>query len=119
MNEWLDSAIAALNKLEGLPAAALVMGSCIVLGYVLRFIKAFPNDGIPVAVILWGSVAMSLVADARASSMTLRMWIVRNVLVGSVIGLLAWLLHKTLISRLEDWLVSKLDRFLSDDQKNP
>ena len=122
MNDWLDKAVATLNKLEGLPAVALVMGSCIVLGYVLRFIKRFPNDGIPVAVILWGAVAMSLVADARTSSMTLRVWIARNVFVGMILGLLAWLLHKTLISRLEDWLVTKLpglDRFLSDQTKTP
>jgi hypothetical protein len=122
VNDWLDKAVATLNKLEGLPAVALVMGSCIVLGYVLRFIKRFPNDGIPVAVILWGAVAMSLVADARTSSMTLRVWIARNVFVGMILGLLAWLLHKTLISRLEDWLVTKLpglDRFLSDQTKTP
>lgn len=109
MTDYLDKLIAGLNSLYGLPAVGLVFGSCIVLGYVLRFIKKFPNDGIPVAVTLWGAVAMSLVADSRSSNMTLRIWVVRNVLVGMIIGLAAWIVHKTAISKLEDWIASKFN----------
>lgn len=105
--ESLDKVIAWLNQLYGLPAATLVFASCIVLGYALRFVKRFPNDGIPVAVILWGGIVMSLVADARASSMSLRIWVVRNVLVGMVIGMVSWLAHKILLSRVENWIASK------------
>lgn len=104
----IDQVISGLNSLYGLPAIGLVLGSCIVLGYVLRFIKKFPNDGIPVAVILWGAIAMSLVADSRATSMSLRVWVVRNIMVGMIVGLAAWILHKTLISRLEDWLLRQV-----------
>lgn len=107
MTNTLDSVIAWLNQLYGLPAATLVFASCIVLGYALRFVKRFPNDGIPVAVILWGGIAMSAVADARASNMSLRVWVVRNILVGMVIGMVAWLAHKIILSRVEDWIASK------------
>lgn len=105
----LDQIIAWLNRLYGLPAGALVLGTCIVLGYILRFVKRFPNDGIPVAVVLWGAIAMSLVADSRASSMPLRIWVVRNVLVGMIIGLAAWMAHKIALSRLEDWIATKFN----------
>lgn len=104
MSDTIDKVIAGLNSLYGLPAVALVLGSCIVLGYILKFIRQFPNDGIPVAVVLWGGIAMSLVADARASSMPLRVWVVRNILVGMIIGLVAWIVHKTALSKLEDWI---------------
>lgn len=109
MSDYIDKTIGLLNQLYGLPAVALVLGSCIVLGYVLRFIKAFPNDGIPVAVILWGGIVMSLVADSRASSMPIRVWVVRNILVGMIIGLGAWLVHKALLSRVENWLANKFN----------
>lgn len=107
MSDYIDQAINALNKLYGLPAAALVLLSCVAVGYVLRFIKRFPNDGIPVAVILWGAVAMSLVADSRAANMSLRVWIVRNVLVGLGIGFGAWVTHKMVLSKIEDWIARK------------
>lgn len=107
MNDYIDKIVSALNTLYGLPAVALVFGSCIALGYVLRFVRRFPNDGIPVAVILWGGIAMSVIADSRASSMPLRVWIVRNLLVGMIIGLGAWLVHKIALSRLEDWVAKR------------
>jgi hypothetical protein len=105
--ESIDKAIAILNQLYGLPAAALVFCSCIVVGYILRFIKSFPNNGIPVVAILWGGLVMSLIADSRATTMPLRVWIVRNILVGMVIGMLAWIVHKAVLSKLEDWIASK------------
>jgi len=109
MSDTIEKSIAFLNSLYGLPAAALVFGSCVVWGYILRFIKRFPNDGIPVAVVLWGGIVMSLVADSRASSMPLRVWVVRNIMVGLIIGLLAWLAHKTILGRIEDWISSKFN----------
>lgn len=113
MNQ-IDQAIGWLNQLYGLPAAALVLISCLAVGYVLRFIKAFPNNGIPVAVVLWGAIAMTLVADSRATSMSLRVWIVRNVLVGLAIGFISWLIHNLLLSKVEDWLASKFPDKVAD-----
>lgn len=105
--ESIDKIIGYLNQLYGLPAVALVAFSCVAVGYVLRTVKRFPNDGIPLAVILWGAIAMSLVADARANNMSLRVWICRNVLVGLVVGFASWMLHRVVLSRVEDWIVSK------------
>ena len=109
MTELIDKAIGVLNQLYGLPAFALVFCSCIVVGYILRFVKRFPNDGIPVAVVLWGGIIMTLVADTRATSMPARVWVVRNILVGMIFGLVAWLTHKVALSRLEDWIVAKFN----------
>lgn len=90
-----------LQKLDGLPATGLTILSCIVIGYVLRFIKKFPNDGIPVVVILWAGVFYPMIADDN-NDITLRVWLVRNALIGLVIGFVAWIIHKQVLSRLED-----------------
>lgn len=87
----------------------MVLGCCIVVGYILRFIKAFPNDGIPVVVILTGALAMMMLADPRPTTMTARIWTTRNLIVGLIIGFIAWIMHKTIISKLETYLMQKSD----------
>lgn len=112
--ETLNSILQALDKVQGLSAVALVFLSCIVVGYALRFIKRFPNDGIPVVVILWGALAMLFIADPRANSMPARIWTSRNVFIGLVIGMVAWLTHKLVLSKLEDLISAKFN--LGDTQ---
>lgn len=106
LNEWLS----LLDKIQGLSAAALVFLSCIVMGYVWRFIhlKWMHNDSIPLFVILWGAFAFSMIADPVKDETPWRVWVLKNVICGAVIGLLAWILHNYAIKRVEDWLVSKL-----------
>lgn len=106
MNQ-LENLLSVLDKIQGLPAVALVCFTCIAVGYALRFIKAFPNNGIPVVVILWGSLAMLFLADPRATSMSPRVWASRNVAVGLIIGFLSWMLHKIVLSRIEDWVAQR------------
>lgn len=108
--DYLNALLAVLDKIQGLPAVALVCASCIVVGYVLRFIKAFPNNAIPVVVILWGAVAMMLLADPRATNMPLRIWAMRNLLVGLAIGFLAWMLHYWVLSWIEDYIAKKFPK---------
>lgn len=105
INSWLKQ----LDQIQGLSAVALVFLSCIVVGYALRFIKRFPNDGIPVVVILWGALAMLFIADPRANSMSARIWTGRNILIGLFIGFLAWIVHKIALSRLEDMIARKFE----------
>lgn len=91
-----------LNSVYGLPAAAMVGISCIVLGYVLRIIQAFPNKAIPVACILWSMVATPLIADPPPAGTVLRVWLVRNILSGAIVGALAWLTHNKLLKQIEN-----------------
>lgn len=112
--ETLNTILSALDKIQGLSAVALVFFSCIVIGYVLRFVKAFPNNAIPVVVILWGALAMLFIADPRATTMAARIWTARNVFVGLIIGFVAWITHKIILSRIEDVIASKFN--LGDTQ---
>lgn len=102
----VETIVGLLNKVHGASAGGLVCLSCIALGYILRFIKPFPPDGIPVAMVLWGAIVMSVIADSRPTTMSLRVWVVRNVLVGMVIGMVAWIVQKVLLNRLENWVKS-------------
>lgn len=106
--DWLNGILSYLDKLEGLPAAALIFLACIALGYMLRFIKPFPNSAIPVVVILFGALSMLFLADARPTTMPARIWTVRNLLVGLIIGFAAWIAHKLILSRIENLIGSKL-----------
>lgn len=121
--ETINSLLKALDKVQGLSAVALVFLSCIVVGYVFRFIKSFPNEGIPVVVILWGALAMLVIADPRANDMPARIWTARNLFVGLIIGAGAWFSHKLLISRLEDFLMAKFNlgntTFFKKDDTTP
>lgn len=100
LNDWLNSATEMLGKLNGAPGYVLVFVSCIALGYVLRNVKRFPNDGIPVAIMLWGGMFNMLIAHDEP--IALRIWIARNLILGVIIGVAAWLIHKYGISKLED-----------------
>lgn len=104
----INSVLQFLDKIQGLSAVALIFLSCIIVGYCLRFLKKFPNDGIPVVVILWGAVAMLIIADPRASTIPARIWTARNLCVGLVIGFVAWVSHKIILSRIEDFIASKI-----------
>ena len=90
-----------VGSIYDLPGYMLVGLSCLIFGYCLRFVKKFPNDGIPLACMLWGMVFNPLLASERPTTMPLRLWLARNILVGLVIGAGAWLTHKYLLSRIE------------------
>lgn len=109
--ESLDKVLGWLDKLQGMSAVALIFLSCIGLGYILRYVKQFPNGGIPLAVVLWGTAAMMIAADARANNMPARVWVVRNAMIGITIGVSAILFHKYILRFAEEWLGKKFPKF--------
>src|SRR5262245_14213792 len=102
--ESLENILSQLDKIQGWSAAVLVFAACIVVGYMLRFIKSFPNDAIPLVVILTGALSMLLLADPRPTTMSSRIWTSRNCIVGLILGFAAWMAHKFVIGRLEAYL---------------
>lgn len=93
LNSLLTQLVDLLARLGGLPGFAMVFLFCLVTGFVLKRISRFPNNGIPVAVVLAGMVLNSLIADPRTDALPFRVWIVKNILFGGIIGFLAWLAH--------------------------
>ena len=95
------------DKLMGAPSGVLVFLFCIGIGYGLKMLKKFPNDGIPVAVMLVGCIAFAVLAPSDPK-VELRIWIGRSVIIGWVIGTAAWLFHKFVLKHAERWLVDKI-----------
>lgn len=94
VSEWL-------SKLYGLPGYACVLVFCVILGYILKSSKRFPNDGIPLVLFLAGMIFNSLIADPLADSLSLRVWLVKNAVIGGIIGGMAWVAHYQWIKRFK------------------
>lgn len=101
IENFIESTVQLLQRLEGAPAIALVLVSCLVVGYALRMVPKFPNNAIPVAVILWGAVINPVLQDA-AQEAPLRIWMLRGILIGMCTGFGAWIVHAQLLSRIEE-----------------
>lgn len=105
--QWVEQAKYWVDQLYHLPNALLVGLSCVVVGYILRRWKSFPNEAIPVVVVLWGAFFTSFMAPVRPSAANVSAWRVKNALVGFIVGFAAWGLHYYVLSKLEDkfpWL---------------
>ncbi len=88
------------DKLAGLPSGVLVFLMAIGLGYTLKAIKNFPNNGIPLVVVC-AATAIFMVGAPYTGTLPFRMLLVRNFCMGVVIGVASWLFHKILLKRLE------------------
>lgn len=103
----IDDLAKLLDSLQGMPIATLTFAFCIGIGYILRFIPKFPNDGIPMVVVLFGVVLYMLLVDPHPQGMMMRQWAARNAAVGFLIGVIAWGSHKLILSHLEDFVIGK------------
>ena len=91
-----------LNKLYGMPGYALVAISCIVIGYVLRAIRGFPNSAIPLSCVFWAMVINPILADAPPAGASHRVWYFKCAIIGMIIGFAAWTFHRVVLNRFED-----------------
>lgn len=102
INQVLTFVTDTLGKLYGLPGAVLCLIASIGLGWVLKGFKRFPNDAIPVVVVLAACVLNMVLADPRADTLPLRLWAAKNFTVGLIIGVVAWQLHHRWLRKIED-----------------
>ena len=114
--DTLNEMLLWMDKLQGLSAAALISLTCIVVSHILKAIKKFPNEAIPVVVPLWGALTMLLIADPRPTNMPARVWTMRNFSIGLVIGLVSWLFDVIVLTRIEAFLARKWLPKLYDTQ---
>lgn len=88
------------EQLNGAPFGVLIFCFVIGCGYVMKSIERIPNNWIPFTVILVATALFMAGAPARGE-MSLRVWLVRNFLIGFTIGFMAWLAHRLVLKRIE------------------
>lgn len=90
-----------LQKVAGLPACALTVLACFVVGFVLKRLPNFPNGAIPAVVVLVGAAVYPLIADSKTEMFddAPRVWIARAIIIGAIYGLLEWLGHNQIVKR--------------------
>jgi hypothetical protein len=91
-----------IDQLYGAPGWALTVLACIVIGYVLKGVKCFPNGVIPVFVIFAGCILGVFFAGVEPAKYNHLEWLVRNGVIGIILGFIAWVLHAQLIKRVEE-----------------
>ena len=114
-NAFIQQAVGALAQLQALPAPLLVGLTCIVVGYVLKRSKWFPNDGIPLLVVVWGAFFTLFLSGNCPPDLSLRQWRCKNALIGLVVGFAAWTFHYYMLSKLEDKF-PRLSAFLNGNK---
>lgn len=103
----LNSILSLFDKVQGLPAAGLLCLASIALGYALKFWPWFPNKMIPTAVILLPVILYPIVADPKVQNLPGRIWFVRNLSIGIIIGGGSWMLHFLVVRRIEKLIIAK------------
>lgn len=108
MNELLQ-----LNdKLMNAPAGVVVALFAIALGYVLKISAFFPNNRIPLVIVLFTAVVFPILeacADTMAAKEHVALRVPINVLIGFIIGFLAWAFHAQILKKFVD------PKFFNDD----
>ena len=102
LDTWLEQIVTVLGKLYGVPGYALVFLTCVVAGYVIKVLPHVPNNVIPWLLVTIGPVLNMLIADTRADNFPIRIWIVKNFVVGFLISGGAMWFHRKFLKPMEE-----------------
>ena len=97
---YLDQVLKVNDALLGLPALPLVAVLAIAIGYVLKFLPFYPNNYVPIGVIVGAMLANVLIALSDGSGNY-----VRAVIFGIIVGVASIAIHR---KWLKDWLDPKM-----------
>lgn len=97
--EYLDELVKTLGKMG--PEAFCIV-ACIAVGYVVRLIPAIPNKWIPAVCILVAPLIYPFMTSPGRVSPDSESPMVRIVMTGLILGVLAFILHDKVIAKLED-----------------
>lgn len=79
------------NKLLGAPTGVLVLVILFLFDSVLYYAEFFRNRNIPVFSIVCGGIIYCLLSVKGDAPLPMRVWIAKNVVLGCIIGCIAWI----------------------------
>lgn len=92
---------------NGTPEMTLCV-AMIVLGYGLKAASWFPNKVIPLICILVSSAAYPFIVDISGSApYQMRNPVIRQMMIGAVIGFVAWTVHRAFLKKWLDKILPK------------
>lgn len=93
------------SELMNAPAGIIVAMFAISVGYVLKSAAFFPNNRIPLVIVCFTAIVFPVVqvcADLMEPTAHPWLHIPLNVLIGVIVGFLAWLFHAQILKRWVD-----------------
>lgn len=97
----------AANQLLALGPEALLGLVCIAICYGLKVWRWFPKRLLPLACLCLGAVFYPLITSPGQAPPDIRYPIIREVMLGGLIGFIAWIVHNKLLKKIEEripWL---------------
>lgn len=91
-NQYLNSMVEWNNKLLGLPSGVLVLIVMFLFNSVLYYAEFFPNRNIPLFSIVGGALIYFLLSwRVGADTLPVPIWATKNIVIGCIIGCVAWI----------------------------
>lgn len=106
----IESILAEFEKISNWGNAGLTAFFCLAMGYLWRGLKTrwTPNQAIPGIVMLSGAFAFALLSGHKLDAVNDFHWHARAVIIGFIIGFLTVIVHNYGISKIEDYISSRL-----------
>jgi peptidoglycan/LPS O-acetylase OafA/YrhL len=105
----VDQVFTGLNHLHNLSAEVLIFIVCVAFGFGLRKWTKLKLRMSAAAVVTVGAVLNAVMAEGKAiSSMPPRIWLMRSLLIGVIVGCVAFIADAVILSRLKGWIAGGL-----------
>lgn len=97
------------EQIQNWSNAGLTAVCCLGVGYIWKMMKWkwFPNDAIPAVVCIAG-ISLFVAFSGHGKDQPDWSWHIRAGAIGFVIGFIVVMVHNFAISKIEDWIASKL-----------
>ncbi len=79
------------NKLLGAPTGVLVLVVVFLFDSIFYYAEFFPNRNIPIFSIWAGGIVYSLISVKGDAPLPERVWIAKNIVLGCIVGAVAWI----------------------------
>lgn len=93
-----------VNQIVTMSPELLVIVAILIVGFVLKLVKSFPNEYIPAVGSLMGASLYPFVADVAKVDYQVRLPWLRQILIGLALWLVAWVLHEKVLKRFNKYL---------------
>ena len=105
----VDQVFTGLNHLHSMSAEGLIFIVCVAFGFGLRKWTKLSLRTTAAAVVAAGAVLNVVMAEGKSmATMSFRIWAMRSLLIGVIIGVVAFLADTVIVSRIKGWVTGSV-----------